>query len=172
MNANNSVLQNNIKESTRFEIVQLKNEIKTEVKESVNEALCDVNSKISRLESLNEEKDELIKQKNYKITNLELELRKRNIVIYKLYEDETVENNLEQKICKLLHDVAQLEVSSDNIENSFRMGKLYPNSKKTRPVLVSFVSLKTKNLVMQNLKKIVEAGYGISEDFPKEIGEH
>lgn len=174
LDANNLVLQKNINAANKEEISELKREIlsaKSEIQDTVNEALNEVNTKIQRLEDLNQEKDALIEQQNSKISELQIEIRKRNIVIYNINETESSSKSLENIVLDVLNEKTGGKLTVENIENCFRMGKSTNGLDRPRPILVSFLSLKTKNFIMKNVKKIVEAGYGISDDFPKEINE-
>lgn len=141
---------------------------KVEIMKSVNENLVEVNKRIENLELMNTEKEGKIKLQDERILNLEVELRKRNIVLYKLSENESISNPLETVIVRALsHHVEG--ITHEHIERSFRMGR--PASNTTRPVLVSFTSLKTKEKIMQNISRLTKAGLVISEDYPKEIKE-
>lgn len=57
-----------------------------------------MNSRISRLENFDSNKEALIKEQNGKIIDLQIELKKRNIVIYKLKETETSAINIEENV--------------------------------------------------------------------------
>lgn len=91
--------------------------------------------------------------------------------MYKFPENETNSTELEENVIQLLNEKSGVNISSNHIESVFRMGKKTENSTKTRPVLISFLSLKIRNLFIQKTKKFVEAGFGLAEDFPKEVSE-
>lgn len=166
-------MESNINANTKEEIKEITKEIqeaKQEIKDSVKKSLDEVNAKIVTLENLNSEKDEIIRKQNYRITDLEIEIKKRNVVFYNLMENEDDSNSLESLILLLLEEKTGYKFEPQDIESVYRLGKL-TNTPKIRPVLVSFSSIKSKRMVMEKMKDFINAGLGISDDFPKEVGE-
>lgn len=159
--ANNAVLQ-----SIKDDVHESRNDIK-----AVQNSISGVQVRVNKLEAQNDERDEIIRKQNSKINDLEVEIRKRNVVLYKLLENESNAAELEQNVLQLLSEISGTNFANDHLEAVFRMGKKQENTDRIRPVLISFASIKNKNLVMQKTKLFVESGYGLSEDFPKEVSE-
>lgn len=124
---------------------------------SIENTLSGFSHGIKALEANYDERDEQIRRQNLKINELEIETRKRNVVLYKLQECESDPVELERNVLKLLNEKSGMSTTSDHLENVFRMGKKVHNVERFHPVLNSFVSLKTKNSIMQKVKVFVEA---------------
>lgn len=111
-----------------------------------------------------------INENSEKIKNLEISLRKKNLLFHKVPETESSEQNLKDIISSYCTNDLNINVSPTDIEYLYRLGKKEENigsQEKMRPVLVAFFSYATKLSVMKQRSR--SKTYGISEDFPKEV---
>jgi hypothetical protein len=96
------------------------------------------------------------------VQSLDLKLRKNNIVFYG-FANITGETNLdlENNIIQFAHDVLSINITNDDIESCYRVGKNY---NKPRPILVRFTSYKTKASLFKNVKNLKSTEFAISDD--------
>jgi hypothetical protein len=93
----------------------------------------------------------------------EKELRKNNVIIYNIKENSNCSSWSEQaekdeeEIIKLCEHVVQDKIERKEIKRFFRLGKRDFQDKDSipcRPLLVEFVNGMTKNLIMNNTKRL------------------
>lgn len=109
----------------------------------------------------------------------DIESRRNNIIIYKVPEllTDTVDVRKDRDstyLFELLESVFQMEITAENINKMFRLGRPVEGSDTPRPLLVSFKNLEDKETIMSNLKNLRQAdarfkGISVSHDLtPKQ----
>lgn len=133
----------------------IKTDIKT-IKEDLNYykgKIQDLEDKVSELEGENTNLQKRVK-------NLEESAKKNQIIVFGL-EEET-EELLEDRILHFLTNNLSTNISAQNIDNIYRIGKKGRGN--TRPVIVRFVRYLEKQLVLRNANKLKGTGISISND--------
>ena len=92
----------------------------------------------------------------------EREMRKNNIIIYRMKESVAPSAELRQQedsemVGQLLQSVLELPYDDGNVKKIIRLGKKQENTVTDRPVLVEFSNRTVKNYVMENLNKLGKA---------------
>lgn len=86
--------------------------------------------------------------------------RRNNILLFGI--DECPNDVLLDNTLSILNGALELELTINNINNIYRLGKMSEN--KTRPVLVEMVSNLCKITVLRNAHKLKDTQYSISQD--------
>lgn len=115
------------------EVMDTKSTTKTEI-QNINDTISNNTKKKSSLEVK-------IKTQQDTINKLEKTIKKRNLVTVGIPEKDNNKKNLEEVVIELALKHLKIVISSADIEDIFRLGK---KGSHCRPILVSFVSLKTK----------------------------
>lgn len=147
------------------------NDIKSSMEEMETRITNNISETINKnMDSLQLEVDQLRSEKQYqeiKIEKLERQLRKRNLILFGVAEEELSYNDL----VKLISGPMELELSklSNWISIQFvkRLGPKKEN--KTRPVLITFTTMGKKIECLQNKHKLKETACYIKEDYPKDV---
>ncbi|KAI8425562.1 hypothetical protein MSG28_011387 [Choristoneura fumiferana] len=117
-----------------------------------------------------ETKNELLEQKleiqAIKISNLENTLRRKNLLIFGVAENERNYWDLMTKVLDIINNTLHIKCDSNNIECVRRLGK---QGEKVRPIVMSLTTIGLKIKIQQNKKKLQPTPYYIQEDFPSEI---
>ncbi|XP_071057606.1 uncharacterized protein [Onthophagus taurus] len=123
---------------------------------------------VAEIESLKQQNEDLQRENqllNKKIDGLEQYSRRNNIRIFGL--DEEKEENVEQKVLATLKDNMGISVLAEQIDRCHRVGARKKNGKHPRPVIMKFLSYKTKEEILKNRNKLKAAKtlkIGIQED--------
>lgn len=136
--------------------------ITASVTKSVMEAL---DEKIKTLTEENHVLKTKVTNLEQKLTNIDNEKRKNNLIFFGIEENGKTECELVDYIKELIID-AGVQINSQEINNVYRIGR--PTNNKNRPVVVSFTTLWKKHTIMKN-KAGLPTGTYIKEDFSKEI---
>lgn len=119
---NNELIQQNIK--TEFKCIRSDIELsKTEVLESIGMNLAEINLRLDTLEEHNKLKDNIISVQEARISNLEMEIRKKNVIIFKLQELESSTLTLEDAILRLFTEKVGKQFNKESFETIYRVGK-------------------------------------------------
>lgn len=89
-------------------------------------------------------------------------IRERNLILHGIKYEKTMKT--EEEVIKIINNVLEIELKSDDIENCFTLGK----KEEHRPILIKFNSVKTRNIVMKNAYKLKNSTYFLSEDLSSE----
>lgn len=119
----------------------------------LNQTISFTNKKIEKLES--------------DIKNIKREIRKKNILIHGVPEEEKNYTELENIILNIFNVRMNLNFSNQDIDYARRIGKINPN--KCRPILVSFIWYKKVIELLSHKKNLTNTKFAISEDFPPEV---
>lgn len=102
------------------------------------------------------------KRNSDQILHLQRELKKNNLIIFGLEEEE--EEDLLSKIIDLFNTTLKLKVTESDINNVFRFGR----KNKSRPILVKFITCYKKTAVLKQGSLLKTTQISISNDLIKE----
>lgn len=102
-----------------------------------------------------------------KIKKLEISMRKKNILVHNLPENENNEDELKTTFIRTISDELEVNLSNTDIDSLYRIGK--KGTKNPRPLLVVLFSFSIKQSIMQ--KRAKARNIGLSDDFPKDVVE-
>lgn len=160
---NNAILKNQIRDSVKEELNVFKEDLKTEIKQMVDQSLAEANGRITTLEEELAKKDTEIadikadfqKMKSQTIS-LDFASRSNNLVLFKVAEKENISSNnsLANGVCKMIKELADPTFVEADIADIYRE-HLRSSSK--------------RNFLLKQKRKFAEKNVGIAEDLPKEI---
>lgn len=109
------------------------------------------------------------KQLREDITDMQARSMRDNLLFFGLKEDR--EENCTDVVLDFCENVLEMTNAKDRLEidRAHRLGKFKPD--KTRPIVVKFNKFTQREEVRKNTKKLEKTGYGIGQQFPKEIQE-
>lgn len=141
------------------------NDVKSEIQQSeekvinhIEEKLMEVRTDINDLQTKLKEKDEEIQALK---TGNDRERRSRNIVIFKVPENESNVMDLKVTVIRLVSENCKVDISQ-HIDKIYRIGR--KEGSKIRPILLSLMSFDKKMEIMYG-KKQHHSNLEISEDF-------
>ncbi|KAL5273858.1 hypothetical protein ACFFRR_000552 [Megaselia abdita] len=150
---------------------ELKTAFKGDIESAKAEIMKTVESntdKIKYLEAKVTDLNEKEKARSERELQLERNAKKNNMLMYKLAENESSQDELYAEVLKTLKIVDSNFVMTD-FDFMFRLGKRVEG--KTRPILIRFISQMKKEIVIKNKKKLAEKNVDVGDDIPKEIRE-
>lgn len=151
-------LQEDIKQQ-KEEMLKIKEDIKCTINSNINE-------KFKILETKNQKIETKLENQKIKIDNFEKFSRRKNIVIFGIEEDEKNYQELEEKVSNFFNDTLDICCEKNCIEVVRRIGR---KSEKSRPILVSLLTIGLKIKIMQSKRKLIGTPFYIKEDYPKEV---
>lgn len=153
-------------ESMQLEIRQQKTDL-AEMKEDIkNTIINNINEKFSNLEKKNAHLERKIEEQSTVIQNFERYMRRKNLILFGVAEQEKSYHELQIKIIDIINTHFNLNFDSNNIEAVRRLGK---KSDKTRPVIITFSTLGLKISILKNKKILEDTPYYLKEDYPLEV---
>ncbi|CAK1594927.1 unnamed protein product [Parnassius mnemosyne] len=153
-------------ENMQREIKQQKTdmlEMKEDIKISINN---NINEKFKNLQLKNELLEKKIEEQTIAINNFERHIRRKNLVIFGVEEQEKSYHELEKRIIDILNTNFNLKYDNNNIEAVRRLGR---KSDKVRPVVITLSTLGLKIYIQKNKKRLEKTPYYIKQDYPIEI---
>ncbi|CAG5013854.1 unnamed protein product [Parnassius apollo] len=138
-------------------------DMKEDIKNTIN---SNINEKFKCLETKNELLEQKLETQTIKINNLERTIRKKNLLIFGVSEDEKSYWDLEEKVIDIINNVINIKCDSNGIECVRRLGK---KGEKVRPIVITLTTMGLKIKIQKNKKKLIPTPYYIKEDFPPEI---
>lgn len=164
--------------SMRKEITQLSTQL-SDITKTAEFALEKAES-ADRRAKVAEETAQEIRQENFqlreslnglekKVSNLELQARRENLIFYGIQEKKENETwrDCEDAVCTILKE--QMEIEGVQFERVHRLGIKSKNSKSPRPIVAKFSYYKAREHVWQNRHKLADTNYSVMEDYPQEI---
>lgn len=148
----------------------------TKINDKFNEQTITLTTAITKnvMEALDEKMKTLMEENNnlktkvakleYKITFMEREKRKKNLILFGIEE----KGKSEPELVDLVKDVIEetgTNLDSHEISNIHRIGA---PSDKNRPVIISLTTTWKKHLILKNKKNFPPNVY-LKEDFPKDV---
>lgn len=172
---NNEILKEEVRSSVKEELNSFKEDFKSEIKEMVDQSLAAANGKITALEEQLTKKDEEIadlkadfnKMKAQTLA-LEFSTRERNLILFRVAENETNPKSLLNGVCRLIKEFVDPTFVESDVADIFRLGKV---SSTPRPIMMQLRSSGKRSYLLSQKRKFVEKNVGVSEDLPKEVQE-
>lgn len=150
---NSQIKDLNLNMNSKFEETNSKIEHKFDY---IEKELLQINEKVDNFEA--------------RISSLEVEKRKRNVVIFGLPEKENNTRELENVITDIIKQKMKVEFNVDDIDFIYRLGKI--NNKHPRPIILGFVSLRKKMIILENkmkLRNLQDCKIFMVSDLPKDV---
>lgn len=168
---NNAVLKKSLQDGFREELQLFKEAIKDMVSNSIKELTDRVDQLESKIKNQNDElqylRDKLTANSSNSV-QLQFDVRRKNILLFKVHENETGLTSLKNLVVKLIRDTADSTFSDADVDCIYRVG---PRGRFTRPIKVELQRASKRNLILSLKKKFHEKNIGIAEDLPKEVAE-
>lgn len=168
---NNAVLKESVLDGVREELRLFKEAIKDMVSNSIKE----LTDRIDQLESKIKDQDDELQYLRDKLTanssnsvQLQFDARRKNILLFKVHENETSLSSLKNLVVKLIRDTADSTFSDADVDCIYRLG---PRGRYTRPIKVELQRASKRNSILSFKRKFHEKNIGIAEDLPKEVAE-
>lgn len=120
-----------------------------------------------KMRTLMEENQNLktkITQLEQKVTYLEKDKRKNNLILFGVEENGKREAELVDHIKEIIEE-AEIHLDSHEIKNIYRIGA---QSNKNRPIVITLSTIWKKHLILKSKSKL-PTGIYIKEDFPKDV---
>lgn len=149
-----------------YRFIELLNKFKDEINENAKRALDDFKREL--ITQLAEKE----KTQNERIDEMERFIRRKNIIIYGIKEKEREKmQDMEDYIIKILEEASIISLNGSDIDYIKRIGK--PGAGSNRPICVSFVAQKMKQVVMKNKRKLraLQDKIIIDDDYPPHVRE-
>lgn len=153
--------------------------------QDVHEKICTINKNMETMETnitvninknidekftnLQLEVDELREKtdiQDRKIENFDRQLRRKNILLFGVAEEERSYKELEEIVLHIITETMEIDCTQREIELVKRIGR---KSVKPRPILVSVTTMGRKIELLQNKHKLEKTGCYIKEDFTKKV---
>lgn len=141
------------------EIQDSKSDIKIYVEEKLGKIIADVN----QLEEKVSAQDERLSNIEKRLIEREIADKKRNLILYKVIEDEKTPNDLQETILKLLTENIDHTIAPTDIDFAFRIGG---KKNEPRPIVIGFTTLTIKQAILKNKRNLTTKSIGLSEDLP------
>ncbi|XP_041982489.1 uncharacterized protein LOC121735654 [Aricia agestis] len=154
-----------ILENLQKELIQQKKDmydIKEDIKNTINN---NINEKFTHLENKNLQLENKLAEHSLELHKIDRFLRRKNLVFFGIEEGEKKYHDLEYKIINIISKYFGLRFENC-IEAVRRIGK---KGEKTRPVVVTFITLGLKMKILQNQKCLNDSPYYIKQDFSPEV---
>ncbi|XP_045508559.1 uncharacterized protein LOC123704289 [Colias croceus] len=151
-------MQQDLKQQKQ-DMLEMKEDIKCTIINSFNE-------KFNNLEIKNELLEKKIEDQSKTVSNLERQLRRKNLVLFGVEEEEKSYEELEIIVMNIINTYIRISCDTNNIEAVRRLGK---KGEKVRPIVITFNTLGFKLKVQKNKHYLQNTSYYLKEDYPIEI---
>lgn len=165
---NNGVLKKEFQDGMKKELTTFKEEIKIEIKDMVSQTLSITNKEIDCLKEKIAQKDDEIAALKERTMSLEFSTRKKNVILFKVAENEGNGANLIKGVSKLIREVADPSFTDSEIDDAYRLGKQTATGA-PRPIMILLNKSYKRNYLLSQRKKFTANNVGIAEDLPKEV---
>lgn len=149
----------------------MKADITEKIKEDIAELLDNkigvLTSEVSNLKCVVEQQTDKIRELERKNLNLDTDLRKKNILMFNVAEDNS--KSIEDTVLHTINANAGLNITSAELDTAYRLGKV--STEKIRPILVKFTAQKSRDIILTNIPKFAKNKISVYEDLPKEIAD-
>lgn len=136
----------------------------------VNAKLDKVVQEMKQVKEENRKLKSVVAEQEKRIDNLEREVRRKNVVIKGVMdEEEESENKTKEKITTILQKMGVNVDMNMDIEEIRRIGSYVKDRK--RPILVKLTKERAKILILQNARNLSGTDIWIDEDFSKTVQE-
>lgn len=125
---------------------------------------------MNQMKDENKKLKEKVAQQEGRITYLERETRKNNIIIKGVVDEENENTNkTEEKVANIIQKIGTDINVKEDLEQTRRIGKYIKDKK--RPILVKVIRGNKKVQILQNARKLKGTDIWIDEDYTKEVVE-
>lgn len=170
---------------TQSQIQDIKQVVKDSISELLSESFIssiadnvakkiridEVNTNIKKLQdnlAQHEAEIKSLQKQNQELKNrlegAEQHSRSKNIRIYGMIEQEAEE--IMEKVCGVIGSKLMLKITTDDVDQIYRVGKKSANT--TRPIIVKFTNVKTRNQVLKSRKMLKNTGIVMAEDLSRD----
>lgn len=158
--ANNELLRKDIKKDI--------DDANKDVLEAIEGTLSLQQEQIKQLQNKVSEMEAKDQQRNEDELQREIKDRRKNIILYRIEENESSQEKLLDAIVKVLNEAVEENIEARDIDGVYRLGKKRDDGTR-RPILIRFVSINLKNSIMKKFQFFKSRNIDIFEDLPKEI---
>lgn len=152
-------LYNLMKDSSKQNVI-----LHNELKQEINNIREEIFHKIQILEQENLQLKDENKNLNSRLSFLEKQQKKYNIVLYGLQENN---EDLLNAVLKIFNNHLNINCQENAIRDLHRIGR--EKSEKTpRPIVIEFLSYRLKNEILNNAKKLKSTGIYLAKDYIQE----
>lgn len=138
-------------------------DMKEDIKNTINN---NINEKFKHIETKYEQLEQNLEKQKTAIDNLERFKRRKNLLFFGVEENENNYFGLEKTILDIIRNALKISCENNCIEYVRRLGK---KGEKTRPVIVTLLTMGLKIKIQQNKKKLESTTYYIKEDYPIDV---
>lgn len=137
---------------------------------NINVKLDNALAEMRQVKEENKRLREKVLEQEERINNLEREVRKKNVVMKGVIDEESEkQSDTGVKISAVLRKIGvDLNVEQD-LDEARRIGRFNPQKK--RPILIKLTKESTRMTILKNAKLLKGTDIWIDEDYPKEIQE-
>lgn len=144
------------------QILSSLNEIKTDIKE-IKSAIDATKKNIEAIHSKQEYLEDKLNKQEQLLQGVFKKLRKKNLIIFGLFEDEQSINELEEKVLDLISNKLKINFNLDEIDYVTRISKRRSDSS-PRPVIVALTTWRKKRLILSKAFTLKEYKIYIDHD--------
>lgn len=149
----------------------IKNDISNEIKYEMSLMNDNLNEKLESFKRDQKDLKEEVQKQNKDLQYVDKEIRRKNIVIHGIEENEveTTQNHqavLVETVLQLINNELKTNLTIGEIDFIGRIGKKMPNKK--RPIKV-ILTTQRKKMAILSARKQMENGSYITEDFPPQV---
>lgn len=156
-------------------MVEMKARVQEEVRKEKEKLEEHVNSNFAFLEDSINTKITATEKTQEDLNTLEQYTRKNSVRLFGIKEGDQMQESPEQEAIKVFKESLHIEVEENEIEIAHRAGKFRQeglrNPRKARPLLIKFLSHKTKSTIMQAKKEFKGTDFWLTEDLTRENAE-
>ena len=151
-------MQQEIRQS-KSEMLEMKEELKSTIINSLSEKFANLETKQNLIETK-------IEQQNSMIKNFDRYMRRKNLILFGVEEQEKSYHELEKNVIDLINTHFNLQYNKCSIEEVRRLGK---KRETIRPIKITFTTLGLKINLLKKKKLLDKTPYYVKEDFSIEM---
>lgn len=147
--------------------IQIDMQIQNQKLETMERSLTDtINKKFTEIESKHNELISKVDEQEKRIDNIERYIRRKNVVIFGLEEQEKSYGDLEKEILRITNEIMSVQLTTSDIDCLYRVGK---KGSRTRPILLSLTTVNKKIQIIKRKNKLSDTPYYMKDDYPTKI---
>lgn len=136
----------------------------------INTKLDDVILEMKQVKEENKKLKEKLVEQDERISSLEREVRKKNIVMKGIIDKENEkESETNEKIREVVQKIGVDFDLKEDLDEARRIGRFNPQ--KNRPILIKLTRESTRLMILKKAKLLKGTDVWIDEDYPKEVQE-
>lgn len=107
-----------------------------------------------------------------KLDYQENQMRRNNVIVYNLEENDSENwNQTEEKVKLFVKGFYEIELTDKDVERAHRLGNKLTTKTNPRPVVVKFSNFKIRDNIIRGASKLKGSTYAVSEDFSQKVKE-